>query len=211
MPEATVLDWCDAFVGSIGARGITLCDTTGMAYPGQVALLTRKFRERWPDTELTLHFHNTRGMGLANVLAAIDGGADDSMHRSAASAAAPTRRAPQVMCAPRTSCIAWNSWATTRGWTSAVSSMLPSACRHSSATTFLARLSKRAAASTCTGYRPTSKLSDNGHTADSPQALTRLVVSAKSLLWAVALPHHGIFQENVLVPILLAHVATRVG
>jgi hydroxymethylglutaryl-CoA lyase len=74
--EATVLDWCDAFVGSIGARGITLCDTTGMAYPGQVALLTRKFRERWPDTELTLHFHNTRGMGLANVLAAIDGGAD---------------------------------------------------------------------------------------------------------------------------------------
>ena len=60
----------------MGARGITLCDTTGMAYPGQVAQLTRAFRERWPDTELTLHFHNTRGMGLANVLAAIDAGAD---------------------------------------------------------------------------------------------------------------------------------------
>ncbi len=57
-------------------RGVTLCDTTGMAYPTQVARLTRAFRERWPDTELTLHFHNTRGMGLANVLAAIDAGAD---------------------------------------------------------------------------------------------------------------------------------------
>ena len=30
----------------------------------------------WPTTELTLHFHNTRGMGLANVLAGIDAGAD---------------------------------------------------------------------------------------------------------------------------------------
>ncbi len=38
--------------------------------------VVRAARERWPGTELTLHFHNTRGMGLANVLAAIDAGAD---------------------------------------------------------------------------------------------------------------------------------------
>ena len=38
--------------------------------------LAAAFRARWPATELTLHFHNTRGMGLANVLAAIDAGAD---------------------------------------------------------------------------------------------------------------------------------------
>jgi hydroxymethylglutaryl-CoA lyase len=76
VPEATVLDWCERYVGELGARGVTLCDTTGMAYPGQVAALTRAFRERWPETELTLHFHNTRGMGLANVLAGIDAGAD---------------------------------------------------------------------------------------------------------------------------------------
>lgn len=75
VPEPTVLDWVRRFV-DIGARGVTLCDTTGMAYPGQVAALTQAFRQRWPDTELTLHFHNTRGMGLANVLAAIDAGAD---------------------------------------------------------------------------------------------------------------------------------------
>jgi hydroxymethylglutaryl-CoA lyase len=76
VPEAAVLDWCARYIGEFGARGVTLCDTTGMAYPGQVAALTRTFRERWPDTQLTMHFHNTRGMGLANILAAIGGGAD---------------------------------------------------------------------------------------------------------------------------------------
>jgi len=76
VPVASVLDWCARFVDEMGAHGVTLCDTTGMAYPGQVAALTRAFRQRWPATELTLHFHNTRGIGLANVLAAIDAGAD---------------------------------------------------------------------------------------------------------------------------------------
>lgn len=76
VPAATVLDWCRLYVEELGAHGVTLCDTTGMAYPTQVAELTDAFRARWPDTELTLHFHNTRGMGLANVLAAIDAGAD---------------------------------------------------------------------------------------------------------------------------------------
>jgi hydroxymethylglutaryl-CoA lyase len=74
--EDVVLDWSRRFVQEAGATGVTLCDTTGMAYPTQVARLTRAFRERLPGTELTLHFHNTRGMGLANVLASIDAGAD---------------------------------------------------------------------------------------------------------------------------------------
>ncbi len=76
VPVPVVLDWCRRFVDELGAGGVTLCDTTGMAYPTQVAELTRAFRERWPERELTLHFHNTRGMGLANVIAAIDAGAD---------------------------------------------------------------------------------------------------------------------------------------
>jgi hydroxymethylglutaryl-CoA lyase len=76
VPTPVVLDWCRHYVEELGARGVTLCDTTGMAFPSQVNALTQAFRERWPDTELTLHFHNTRGMGLANVLAAIDAGAD---------------------------------------------------------------------------------------------------------------------------------------
>ena len=76
VPLAVVLDWCARYVERLGTRGVTLCDTTGMAYPTQVVELTRAFRQRWPKSELTLHFHNTRGMGLANVLAAIDAGAD---------------------------------------------------------------------------------------------------------------------------------------
>ena len=76
LPVPVVLDWCARYVDELGAHGVTLCDTTGMAFPGQVAAITRAFRQRWPDTELTLHFHNTRGMGLANVLAALDAGAD---------------------------------------------------------------------------------------------------------------------------------------
>lgn len=65
-----VLDIADEFVAS-GVRGITLCDTTGMAQPTQVHALCDGLAERWPGTELTLHFHNTRGMGLANVLAGL--------------------------------------------------------------------------------------------------------------------------------------------
>ncbi|WP_075794352.1 hydroxymethylglutaryl-CoA lyase [Massilia putida] len=74
--QQAVLDWCARFVDELGVHGITLCDTTGMAYPTQVRALTEEVRARWPGIELTLHFHNTRGMGLANVLAAIDAGAD---------------------------------------------------------------------------------------------------------------------------------------
>ena len=71
----SVFEWSERFAEA-GARGITLCDTTGMAYPTQVAALVQAFRARFASLETTLHFHNTRGMGLANVLAAIDAGAD---------------------------------------------------------------------------------------------------------------------------------------
>ena len=54
-----------------GANGITLCDTTGMANPLQVSELAEGLDLRWKDVELTLHFHNTRGMGLANVIAGL--------------------------------------------------------------------------------------------------------------------------------------------
>ncbi|HZY20053.1 MAG TPA: hydroxymethylglutaryl-CoA lyase [Ramlibacter sp.] len=76
VPATEVLGWCARVVEELGAGGVTLCDTTGMAFPTQVADLTAAFRARWPRTDLTLHFHNTRGLGVANVLAAIDAGAD---------------------------------------------------------------------------------------------------------------------------------------
>jgi hydroxymethylglutaryl-CoA lyase len=74
VPEEGVLDWAARFV-DLGVRGVSLCDTTGMAHPRQVWRMTAEFLRRFPDTELTLHFHNTRGMGLANILAGIDAGA----------------------------------------------------------------------------------------------------------------------------------------
>jgi hydroxymethylglutaryl-CoA lyase len=46
-----------------------------MANPGQVRRLVARVLERLPGDALTLHFHNTRGLGLANVLAAYEAGA----------------------------------------------------------------------------------------------------------------------------------------
>ncbi len=62
---------------ALGFDGISLADTTGMANPRQVQELTGQVLERFPppdDTYYTLHFHNTRGMGLANVVAGIEAG-----------------------------------------------------------------------------------------------------------------------------------------
>ena len=60
-----------------GADSVSFGDTTGMATPRRVRDLVGGFRSRYPDTTLNLHFHNTRGTGLANVLAALELGVDD--------------------------------------------------------------------------------------------------------------------------------------
>lgn len=60
---------------ALGMTGITLADTTGMANPRQVARIVRQVLELIPASALTLHFHNTRGLGLSNVLAAYEAGA----------------------------------------------------------------------------------------------------------------------------------------
>ncbi len=60
-----------------GADSVSFGDTTGMATPRRVWDLVGAFRSRHPDTRLNLHFHNTRGTGLANVLAALELGVDD--------------------------------------------------------------------------------------------------------------------------------------
>lgn len=57
-----------------GISGITLCDTTGVAYPSQVYKLCKTVLERFPELMLTLHFHDTRGLALANTLAALEAG-----------------------------------------------------------------------------------------------------------------------------------------
>ena len=63
-----------ARLAAIGIQGISLCDTTGMANPRQVAALCEAVLSRQPKLSLTVHLHNTRGMGLANALAAHQAG-----------------------------------------------------------------------------------------------------------------------------------------
>ena len=60
-----------------GADSISFGDTTGMATPRRVWDLVGSFRSAHPEASLNLHFHNTRGTGLANVLAALQMGVDD--------------------------------------------------------------------------------------------------------------------------------------
>ncbi len=60
-----------------GADSISFGDTTGMATPGRVAALVGEFRSAYPGAPLNLHFHNTRGTGLANVLTALELGVSD--------------------------------------------------------------------------------------------------------------------------------------
>ncbi len=76
VPVARVLSAADRAVAD-GADGISFGDTTGMATPGRVIALTGEFRAAHPDTPLNLHFHNTRGTGLANVFAALQLGVTD--------------------------------------------------------------------------------------------------------------------------------------
>ncbi len=71
--EDRVLGFGQRYV-DLGFDGVTLADTTGMANPAQVERLSAAAVKLFPGIALTLHFHNTRGMGLANVIAGIRAG-----------------------------------------------------------------------------------------------------------------------------------------
>jgi hydroxymethylglutaryl-CoA lyase len=76
VPAERVLATADRAIRD-GADGISFGDTTGMATPSRVTRLVGGFRSAHPETGLNLHFHNTRGAGLANVLAALELGVSD--------------------------------------------------------------------------------------------------------------------------------------
>ncbi|HSV61598.1 MAG TPA: hydroxymethylglutaryl-CoA lyase [Variovorax sp.] len=73
VPQHAVLGWIESFA-ALGVQGITLCDTTGMAYPTQVQALCEAALGQFPPLEFTAHFHNTRAMGLVNTIAAVEAG-----------------------------------------------------------------------------------------------------------------------------------------
>jgi hydroxymethylglutaryl-CoA lyase len=73
VPEKVLIAWAQKFA-DLGVRGLTICDTTGMAHPAQVSQISALMLAKFPELQVTMHFHNTRGMGLANVLAALQSG-----------------------------------------------------------------------------------------------------------------------------------------
>jgi hydroxymethylglutaryl-CoA lyase len=69
VPLSKVLNVAESFLKA-GCAEITLADTTGMANPLQVQNVVSAFQKQFgKDLTLGLHFHNTRGLGLANILA----------------------------------------------------------------------------------------------------------------------------------------------
>jgi hydroxymethylglutaryl-CoA lyase len=63
-------------LAAAGAAEVGFGDTTGMANPAQVREFFARAGRELPEVELTAHFHNTRGQGLANVLAALESGCE---------------------------------------------------------------------------------------------------------------------------------------
>jgi hydroxymethylglutaryl-CoA lyase len=71
VPPRRVADVCEALV-SMGAFEVAVSDTIGIAHPGQVPQVVGAVAERLPLNCVALHFHDTRGMALANVLTGLD-------------------------------------------------------------------------------------------------------------------------------------------
>jgi hydroxymethylglutaryl-CoA lyase len=70
-------DWVYALLDklfALGVQRVSLADTAGLANPQQVSELCRGLVSRFPEGNFSLHFHDTRGVGLACVLAGIWGG-----------------------------------------------------------------------------------------------------------------------------------------
>jgi len=71
--EEAVLSAAEEMVQA-GAKEINLADTTGMATPYSVRSLIRRVKKAFPDIRISLHLHDTRGLGLANMLSGYEVG-----------------------------------------------------------------------------------------------------------------------------------------
>lgn len=73
IPVSTICSIIDAYLAA-GVSEISLSDASGQAYPGQVYDICEEMKKRYPEVKFWLHFHNTRGLGIANILAGIEAG-----------------------------------------------------------------------------------------------------------------------------------------
>jgi hydroxymethylglutaryl-CoA lyase len=71
-----VLRVVDGFLDA-GAAELVLADTVGYADPASIGVLVRLARQRAGDVPIALHLHDTRGLGLANVVAGLEAGLRD--------------------------------------------------------------------------------------------------------------------------------------
>ncbi|WP_010284429.1 hydroxymethylglutaryl-CoA lyase [Bacillus timonensis] len=71
--EEAVVKLCSTFV-QFGVDELSVADTIGKANPLEVFSLFSKLKKELPNTILTAHFHDTRGMALANIVAALQAG-----------------------------------------------------------------------------------------------------------------------------------------
>jgi hydroxymethylglutaryl-CoA lyase len=75
VPADRVLDQIER-ARQYGVGGITIATTVGVDGPRQVFSLVKAIVDRWPDAGLGYHLHNTNGLGSANILAALEAGAE---------------------------------------------------------------------------------------------------------------------------------------
>ena len=73
IPVESVQSIVEAYL-NVGITEISLSDASGMAVPNQVYLICQSMQQYYPQVKWWLHFHNTRGMGIANILAAMQSG-----------------------------------------------------------------------------------------------------------------------------------------
>ncbi len=73
IPLQDVKDIVDAYL-AVGVEEISLSDASGMAYPSQVYDMCKEMKACYPQVNWWLHFHNTRGLGIANILAGMEVG-----------------------------------------------------------------------------------------------------------------------------------------
>ncbi|GGC88657.1 hydroxymethylglutaryl-CoA lyase [Thalassobacillus devorans] len=73
VPVEQVLRVCDRLF-EMGIDELSLGDTTGVADPKQVDAVLNKMKQNFSFDQITMHFHNTRGMALANVLVSLQHG-----------------------------------------------------------------------------------------------------------------------------------------
>jgi hydroxymethylglutaryl-CoA lyase len=69
--------WVAGEYHDMGVRKVTVADTVGVADPAHVYAMCSRLRSDFPDVEFALHLHDTRGLGLSNVLAGMAAGIVD--------------------------------------------------------------------------------------------------------------------------------------